>query len=194
MRHDNPIMTRLTKTDLKTLPAWASKQLQSHLDKLPKGKGVSPTGKVRSTRVCNAPFCPWPSQDPAVWLHQLLVRRFGQYVRGDGSMVHEVSLDGAPKRWRYDHLMVPYRVLIEFNGYEAHGRLQAFKRDHEKREFALTQGFVVFDVTNAMLRSDPDNTIRQLESVIAHRPRYADQIESVGYRYCRVKPINIQNF
>jgi hypothetical protein len=136
-------------------------------------------------------FSPWPTKNPAHKLHQLLVNQFGDYFRHpEGVVAHEVLLEGAPKRWRYDHCIVPARVFIEFNGWQNHHLLDAFQRDHEKKAYALTQGFVVYDITNKMVMESPELIIKQLKQIISHRNTHNDDVVRVGYAYCKIVNIS----
>lgn len=132
-------------------------------------------------------YSPWPTKNPAHKLHQQLVENFGDYFRHPGgNIIHEVLLENAPKKWRYDHCFVTARILIEFNGWQNHHLLHAFQNDHEKRAFALTQGFVVYNVTNKMVRETPDLITKQLKLIASQRREYHDVVERVGNSYCKI--------
>lgn len=179
---------RITRADLKNYPAHVRQQLEKHLGKPVSGqhKGiVTPHGNKTKKNS----FCPWPTKNPAHWLHQLLVDLLGDYwYHAGGHVAHEVMLPDAPRKWRYDHCIVPYRIMVEFNGYQNHSLKEAFQRDHEKRAFALSKGYVVMDVTNKMIREAPDSLRSQLQQVISHRQTYSDTVSKVGYAYCKVTP------
>ncbi|AYN07670.1 hypothetical protein [Alteromonas sp. RKMC-009] len=97
-------------------------------------------------------------------------------------------LPDAPNKWRYDSYIVPYRIMVEFNGYQNHSLKEAFLRDHEMRAFAPNQGYVVMNVTNKMIREAPDTLRSQLQQVISHRLTYSDTVSKVGYAYCKITP------
>lgn len=132
-------------------------------------------------------YSQWPTKNPAHKLHQLLVKQFGDYFRHpNGIVAHEVLLEEAPKKWRYDHCIVPARVFIEFNGWQHHHLLDAFQRDHKKKAYALTQGFIVYDITNKMVMESPQLIIKQLKQIISHRNTHKDDVVRVGYSYCKI--------
>ena len=60
------------------------------------------------------------------------------------------------------------------------------QRDHEKRAYALTKGFVVYDITNKMVTEDPELIIHQLKEIISHRRTYDDVVKKVGASYCKI--------
>lgn len=82
----------------------------------------------------------------------------------------------------YNFISCVYRIY----GWQHHHLLDAFQRDHAKRAYALTQGYVVFDVTNKMILESPNLVIEQIKQVISHRDYYDDDIVRVGSSYCKI--------
>lgn len=184
MRLDREIYKKLPQRMKEQLQRQYPEQLHFVKSKQQKNSTIKPTAK----------FCTWPTQNPAHWLHQLLVKEYGDYFNHKGGMVaHEVMVTNSPKKWRYDHCIVPFRLMIEFNGYSNHSLLEAFQRDHEKRAWALTQGFVVYDVSNKMLRTNPDGVREQVASIISHRQKSNSKVTRVGHSFSLIHSDSCKN-
>jgi hypothetical protein len=130
-------------------------------------------------------FCPWPSPDPAVFLHQLLEKRFGCYHQG-GRMASEMIIDGGSKMWRFDFTILPWHqdspknftngvviadsiLIIEMDGFGYHRSLTAFKNDRAKQTHALMQGFTLLRITNEDIRKRSDDIIGNIEKILLHQ-------------------------
>lgn len=174
---------RLTKDDIKKLPRRMKaqiKQAQTQVIDSSKGSCTQPS-KVKSKN-----FCEYPNNSPAVILFRAINKRYGSALHSNGDAAHEVIIDGCPKNWRYDHLILSKRLLIEFNGFQAHKSLAAFKRDHRKRAYAQTKGFQIFDITNEMVREDINGVMTTLGIILEHRQSYNDTIKRHGKCYSKV--------
>ena len=179
---------RVDKAFYENLPKSMQQQIKDKYPEQVKSLAGGMHGAMKGKKAKRPPsdikYSPWPTKNPAHWLHQLLVKHFGDYFHHDGGMVaHEVMLPGSPQKWRYDHCIVPYRIACECNGFQNHSLLEAFKRDHAKRAYALTQGFVVYDVTNEMIRENPKLIIEQIRQIISHRNTFSDSVSRVGYAH-----------
>lgn len=176
-----------TQASLKALSKKAQAQIAA--------TSVFPTQKATRCRINSTEsgekYCEFPSHDPGVVLHKALVKRFGSRMLDDrGEIAHEVIIAGSETRYRFDHLHIPSRCLIEFDGFGYHRTLDAFKRDRLKQTFALTEGFVVFRITNAEVRESVNTVIAKLETIIQKRLIYQDSIRPLGKTQCLVDTRN----
>jgi len=180
-------------SDLHGLGEHAKKQIQAALNRNDKAsvekqqKGASRTPKVNKSKlldskskvssriqtdpVSHLKYCPYPSTDPAVWLHIALEKRFGNYWSG-GDLVTEMIIPGHETKFRYDFAILSAKLLVEFDGWAFHSRKEAFKRDRAKHRHALLKGWVTLPITNAMVRDDLDSIVNDIETLIRIRPQY----------------------
>lgn len=128
-------------------------------------------------------YCPWPSPDPAVVVHQLLERRFGNYWEG-GEVVSEMIIPGGAKNWRMDWVHLPTRICIEMDGFQFHRTLDAFKNDRAKQCHALMNGFIVHRITNEDIRERAEQIIPCIEEMIKHRTRLPYKVKPKGKTQC----------
>ena len=146
---------------------------------------------VKATRVKKThdgySFCPYPSYDPGVKLHTALVKAFGSvHLKRNGEIAHEVVIAGSSRAFRYDHLHVPSRTFIEFDGWRNHSTLSSFKADRTKEKQGLLHGFIVVRVTNEEVRKNIDSLIDDIKRIIAYRGQWHDRIEPLGKTYHQV--------
>lgn len=132
-------------------------------------------------------YCPFPSPNPAVWLHNALVKEFGSaHLHADGQIGHEVIIAGSAKKFRFDHLHIPSRTAIEYDGWASHSKVDAFNRDREKDKLAMMNNFAVVRFTNRAVRENLDERIEELKSIIECRPKFKDKLEPFGKNYFKV--------
>jgi hypothetical protein len=174
---------RLTKDDIKKLPSRMRVQIeQAQMSIINSSKNSC----TQPSKIKNKNFCEYPNNSPSVILFRAINKRFGSALYNKGDAAHEVLIDGSPTQWRYDHLIVSKRLFIEFNGFQHHSKLAAFKRDHRKRAFAQTLGFQIFDITNEMVRENINDVMNNLERILKHRQSYNDVIKRHGKCYSKV--------
>lgn len=139
----------------------------------PSAKKKSKPARVMRTAE-DLTYCPWPSPDPFVQLHQVLSRDFGIYAKG-GRLVTEMIIEGSEIQWRYDFVILSCHestlnddnewqgqphIVIESDGYGPHKSLEAFKDDRRKQTHALCQGFLVMRVTR-------EDVVERLDDIIS---------------------------
>jgi len=77
------------------------------------------------------------------------------------------------RRWRLDFAHVASKVALEIDGGEfsngAHNRGARMANDYEKRNSAIEMGFVVFQLTGAMVKNDPLGWAKRIAAVIEER-------------------------
>ena len=80
------------------------------------------------------------------------------------------------RRWRLDFATVDgSKVCVEIDGGEfisgggAHNRGARMANDYEKRNAAIELGWVVFQLTGAMLKNDPLGWAKRIAAVIEER-------------------------
>ena len=77
------------------------------------------------------------------------------------------------RRWRLDFAAIDEKVAVEIDGGEfangAHNRGARMANDYEKRNSALELGWSVFQLTGAMVKSDPVGWSRRIGKVIEDR-------------------------
>ena len=77
------------------------------------------------------------------------------------------------RRWRLDFAAVEEKVAVEIDGGEfitgAHNRGARMANDYEKRNTAIEMGWVVFQLTGAMVRKDPVGWARRIGKAIEDR-------------------------
>lgn len=135
-------------------------------------------------------YCPWPSTDPFVKVHQALERRYGMFKNG-GSLVAEMIVEGGDKAWRFDFAILPRltkvdntelfengmfvgdsALLIEADGFAFHKFLPEFKNDRSKQTHALENGFLVQRITNEDVKERLDIIIESAHKILSHKRVY----------------------
>jgi hypothetical protein len=127
--------------------------------------------RIHTDEFTGLKYCPYPSTDPAVWLHVALEKEFGSYWSG-GDMVSELVLPGHEVAFRYDFAILSAKIMIEFDGWAFHNKREAFKRDREKTRHALLKGWVTLPITNSMVRNELIEIINDIIKLIKIRPIY----------------------
>jgi hypothetical protein len=166
----------------------ASQENTSHNDsppaktKKPKPSRVMKTGDEHS-------YCPWPSTDPFVAVHQRLEKKYGRYSDG-GMLLTELILDGGAMKWRFDLALISAfekvevvdssgsrssvylanTILVESDGFGFHRSKEAFKNDRTKQTHALKNGFAVKRITNEDARKRLDEVMEDIDQIFA-QPR-----------------------
>jgi hypothetical protein len=173
-----------TKGDLAKLSSGAKAQIKI---KAPKALVSKKQSRVSTTGE-GLKYCIYPSSDPAVWLHNALVNEFGSMLlHENGEIAHEVMIDGCEKAFRYDHIHIPTRTAIEFDGWRNHSNLVSFQTDREKDRQAMLQNFLVYRTTNQSVRKDLAKVICDIKQIVNQRHRYEDdRLETVGNTFLKV--------
>lgn len=175
-----------SQQDLRKLGKHARKQVQTLA---PKATFGAPT-RGHTPRVITGnnglKCCPWPPKDPAVHLHQMLLRHFGSIDSQNGCVASEVIIPGSDVRYRYDFLISTSKLLIEFDGYRAHMSKEAFKNDREKQYHAHANGYLLHRVTNHDVRNGEEFVIARINRLIAQRGQYCITFNRVGFTQCEV--------
>ena len=171
---------------------FRTKKKEAHSPKVePKTKKTKPSRVMRTAE--GATYCPWPSTDPFVAIHQRLEAKYGLYENG-GMLVTEMIIDGGTKNWRFDFALISpfekvslrsvdgrpssfllgYSCLVEADGFGFHRSKDAFKNDRAKQTHALKQGFAVKRVTNEDARQRLDEVINDIDKIMS-QPRLYDK-------------------
>ena len=124
-------------------------------------------------------YCPWPSSDPAVELHIALEARYGRWNE-EGSLVSEMIIPGNEIAFRYDWAHLSAKVTIEFDGYSAHMRLDDFNKDRLKQRHAAANGWLPINITHRDVKYNLDNTMKQLDTILASRSYYNERVKKKG--------------
>lgn len=144
-------------------------------------------------------YCPWPSTDPFVKVHQLLESRYGRYEDG-GMLITEMVIDGGERSWRFDFALISplekteicrsskrgnadihnrfighVHLLIEADGFGFHRSKEAFKDDRRKQTHALREGFLVKRITNEDVRERLDEVMQDIETILRQERLYNEQ-------------------
>ena len=77
------------------------------------------------------------------------------------------------RKWELDFAHVASKVALEIDGGEfsngAHNRGARMANDYEKRNAAIELGWVVFQLTGAMVKNDPLGWAKRIAAVIEER-------------------------
>jgi very-short-patch-repair endonuclease len=73
---------------------------------------------------------------------------------------HRIQLNG--RTYEVDAALVDWRVAIEFDGLDPHGKRSVFDRDHVRRNDFAGSDWAYFALTAASLRNDPARAMRQV--------------------------------
>jgi hypothetical protein len=115
-------------------------------------------------------YCPLPPESPADLFYQALVREFGRYLNGGEVIWELVAIPG--RRIRFDAALPRYKVGIEMDGWEFHGKyLKDFKKDRDKALTVQEEGWIVLWVSREMAVEQTEETIGRLKKMLAHRKR-----------------------
>jgi hypothetical protein len=176
---------------------------RTHLAGVPRPKSDSSTTKntcpttikkQKLARVMKDPistlkYCPFPSPDPVVKIHNLLSKRFGEYHTG-GVLLTEMIIKGGEKEWRFDFVILPWNeddpislpatkrvaLIIEMDGFAYHRSLTAFKNDRAKQRHALMSGFVLHRITHEDIRLRFSDIVSDIESMLEHQRIYPQKL------------------
>jgi hypothetical protein len=181
----------------------------SEAEKTPKSKPVEVKKKSTPSRVMktgdDTSYCPWPSTDPFVQVHQQLEARYGRHEDG-GHLVTEMIVSGGEKNWRFDFAILPrlnaithtsdfpniknseaysgrFALLLEADGFQFHRSLTAFKNDRAKQTHALKEGFVVKRITNEDVRQRLDEVMADIDTILCHQRVYLQNYRVVSKGY-----------
>jgi hypothetical protein len=153
--------------------------------------------KTRPARVMRThdelKYCPWPSTDPFVQVHNKLEKKYGLYENG-GLLVTEMIIDGGAKNWRFDFALLSrakemylqeqaggqakevfignVNLLIEADGFGFHRSKDAFKNDRTKQTHALKEGFALQRITNDDARNRLDKIMDDIDVIISRQCIY----------------------
>jgi hypothetical protein len=176
-----------TNEDLKKLGLHARKQVKALAPNLGFTNTLPRGHTPRVITGANGLKCrPWPPKDPAVKLHQMLLKHFGCINSKNGCIASEVIIPGSDVRYRFDFLVTTAKVVIEFDGYRALMSKDAFQNDRNKQFHAHATGFLLHRVTNKDVRMGEDFVIERVKRVIAQRDRYDIKLKAVGHTQCEV--------
>lgn len=135
----------------------------------------------------NLTYCPWPSTDPFVAVHQMLEKKYGRYEDG-GKLLTEMIIEGGAQNWRFDLVLispfVPIDIferetgrkktafmgnitIVEADGFGFHRSKEAFKNDRTKQTHAIKQGFSVQRITNEDARHRLDDILHDIDTIMS---------------------------
>jgi hypothetical protein len=130
-----------------------------------------------------AKYCKWPSPDTAVLFHIALEKRYGRYSDG-GFIVSEMIIPDHQIAFRYDWAHLGAKITFEFDGFEAHRRLDDFNKDRVKHRHALQKGWLNVPVTNRDVRYDLIDLMEQVDKIILTRGSYDAYVKNKGMTQC----------
>ncbi len=182
------------------------KRFDSSIEQIKKSHPDTPKAKVETkkqkpSRVMTTDeglsYCPWPSTDPFVIIHQLLEKKYGLYEHG-GRLVTEMIITGGEKAWRFDFALLPTLspsgnvlygdpvLLIESDGFKYHKSLDAFKNDRRKQTHALRSGCLLKRITNEDARLRLTEFMEDIEEILLHQRVYLStyQVKPKGKTQC----------
>lgn len=127
---------------------------------------LAPAQKRKQKRTDSALLCPLTPTEPAHILYQAVVRRFGRLYDG-GQAVFELECH-FDKRYRLDIAMPIYRVGIELDGWQYHGKtLSGFQRDREKSLSFERRGWRVIRFSTAQVKNELVDVITAIEEILS---------------------------
>lgn len=104
---------------------------------------------------------------PANVLYQTLVRKYGRYHNG-GEVVFELRFNRLGRRWRLDMAMPRFKLGIEMDGWEFHGKyLSGFQRDRAKSLWFERRGWRVIRVSNEQVRYQLSDICTAIEEILS---------------------------
>lgn len=130
-----------------------------------------------------AKYCKWPSPDTAVLFHIALENRYGRHSEG-GKIVSEMIIPGHEIAFRYDWAHLGAMITFEFDGFEAHRRLDDFNKDRIKQRHALQAGWLNIPVTNRDVRYNLDDLMIQIDKIVTNRGSYSATVNKKGATQC----------
>lgn len=132
----------------------------------PRSKGK---GSKLAPTVCEFP----PNKEPAAVLYHRLVQSYGRFAEG-GDVLHEVRLPFTGSRVRLDMALPKYRIAIEVDGWQYHGKyLESFKKDRAKQLLLAEYGWLVIRLSNEQVKKCLEDVMLSIERCIAHASSYA---------------------
>ena len=128
-----------------------------------------PTSK-NSKKPDENPWCEYPPKDPSLILYRAIANKYGSYYTENGLAVPELIVPGDTVEWRLDVALSKWKIAIEMDGWEFHGKhLSSFKKDRRKDKFLATMGWVVLRVTYSEVTNDMVGILNTIEKTIPHR-------------------------
>ncbi|MBE8232148.1 MAG: DUF559 domain-containing protein [Endozoicomonadaceae bacterium] len=121
--------------------------------------------------------------EPQALFHTFILKKYGDYYE-NGEVISELMLSNISPKWRVDFALPNWKVAIEMDGWQYHGKyLKDFKRDRKKDKFLASKGWLTLRFTNSELRSDPLECINLIESCLEHRVKKRVIVEPYGLSY-----------
>lgn len=172
-------MSGLRITDAKEISRLISKGLIK--DHTTTEKYLKATKKIQKQDVG---FCLIPPKEPAHVLYQAIVGEFGRLYDG-GDAVFELSFPHFKRKYRADTALPAYRVVIELDGWQYHGRtLSGFQRDREKSLEFERRGWRVIRFSNKQVKHELIDVIAAIRDVVSHcdyRPELKAKVKPVAF-------------
>lgn len=133
----------------------------------------------------------FPSKVPQVILYRAIVSRFGLFIN-KGEAVYELKGILDNRKFEADIALPRYRVAIEMDGWESHGKsLAGFKRDREKWLLFATEGWLVLPISREQIDKRLDDVIDMISQCVDKRERIEADIQLknnvVGAKYIKVR-------
>jgi hypothetical protein len=155
-----------------------AKQIEDALKESKPKKATSNKGKNNNKN----PYCEYPPKDPSLILYRAIANKYGSYYTENGLAVPELIIPGDTVEWRLDVALSKWKIAIEMDGWEFHGKhLSSFKKDRRKDKFLATMGWVVLRVTYSEVTSDMAGVLNTIEKTIPHRIEGVSIIKPVGF-------------
>ncbi len=124
-------------------------------------------GRDRCRPLLRGPVAPAGARGSRLaWLHPLWSRADHPAPLPPGRFARAAE-QRAPARWEVDLLWPEHGLVVEVDGFGAHGHRQAFERDRHKQTDLVAHGFRVIRVTWRQLRDEPLVLIAQLARSLA---------------------------
>ena len=95
-------------------------------------------------------------------------------------IVSEMVIPGHNIAFRYDWAHLGAKITFEFDGFEAHRRLDDFNKDRVKHRHALQNGWLNVPVTNRDVRYNLIGLMAQVEEIISTRSFYGASVKKKG--------------
>jgi len=129
----------------------------------------SASSKAKKATVCEYP----PMKEPSAVLYHRIVGEYGRFDEG-GMVLHEVRLPFTGSRIRLDMAIPAYRLAIEVDGWQYHGKyLESFKKDRAKQLLLAEFGWLVIRLSNEQIKKDIESVMQSIAACIRHAPHYA---------------------
>tara|TARA_B100000809_G_scaffold153052_1_gene150426 strand:- start:194 stop:751 length:558 start_codon:yes stop_codon:yes gene_type:complete len=128
------------------------------------------------------PYCEYPPKDPSLMLYRAIANEYGSYYTGKGLAVPELIVPGDTVEWRLDVALSKWKIAIEMDGWEFHGKhLSSFKKDRRKDKFLATMGWVVLRVTYSEVTNNMIGILNTIKKTIPHRIEGEAVIKPAGF-------------